>query len=169
VVIKTMLPTTRHESRNIAAALFMGEQPHVYSRIFIRGHYILWLITPSRSRIPSGEGGSSPAYARSCNRTSENSCSPSFVDNGLAKGPGLLRPGPYSLFLAYYTHASYLVIIGYASCVTVPHVVALGVRHCLPLPVSRAHPLTMPPRYSFGTTPRPDLSLNREVAPRRSP
>ena len=37
---------------------------------------------------------------------------------------------------------------------------ALGVRHCLPLPLSRAHSLTEPPRTSSGAAPRPDLSPN---------
>jgi hypothetical protein len=61
------------------------------------------------------------------------------------------------------TYASYPVIIGHDSCVTAAKVVlavALGVRHCLPLPLSRAYSLAEPPRYSFVAAPRPDLSPN---------
>jgi hypothetical protein len=44
-----MLPTTRREVRNIAPQHGLcTEQPHAYSRIFIRWHNILWLVTSSR-------------------------------------------------------------------------------------------------------------------------
>jgi hypothetical protein len=37
---------------------------------------------------------------------------------------------------------------------------ALGVRHCLPLPLSWAYSVADPPRYSFGAAPPPDFSPN---------
>jgi hypothetical protein len=65
--------------------------------------------------------------------------------------------------LPSYTYASYPVIFGHDSCVTAAKVVfgfALGVRHCLPLPLSRAYSLAEPPRTSSGAAPPPDLSPN---------
>ena len=62
-----------------------------------------------------------------------------------------------------YTYASYPVIIGHDSCVTAAKVVlpvALGIRYCLPLALSRAYSMAERPRTSSGAAPRPDLSPN---------
>jgi hypothetical protein len=59
VIIKRMLPTTRREGRNIAPQHSLcTEQRHAYSRIFIRGHDILWLVTPRRSLYAESRGRS---------------------------------------------------------------------------------------------------------------
>jgi hypothetical protein len=45
---RKMLPTTRREGQPPPQHGLCTEQPHAYSRIFIRWHNILWLVTSSR-------------------------------------------------------------------------------------------------------------------------